>query len=141
MELSNLSTPTSLALLAAGIWGFWAFFTKLATRSTEPETVLLISYVTASVVGAAAVYLSASTTVPEPTGVAFSVAGGAAAGLGSVFYYTGLQRGNVGAVSTIVALYFVVATILGIVVLHEGLTVKKAAGIVFAVAAVALLAN
>jgi uncharacterized membrane protein len=131
----------TLGLMGATAWGFWALLTKLATRSLAPEVVLVVSYVTGAVVGL--VYLLA-TDVPLRVGgpgLGFALAAGVATGLGSVFYYAGLKLGRVSVVSTVTALYFVVAVLLGVLVLRESLDPGDVVGIVLAVAAVALLAR
>lgn len=129
----------TLAVLAAVSWGFWAFFTKLAVRTAEPATVLVISYLTAGAIGATFVLTQDAPLIPDGRGLLFALAAGATTGLGAVFYYTSLRSGGVGAVSTIVGLYFVVATILGIVFLHETPTAEVATGILFAVLAIYFL--
>ena len=78
----------------------------------------------------------------RPDGSAHPQAGVAlGAGLGSAAYYTALDVGNISIVSTVTALYFVVAVVLGVVVLRESLDPSDVAGMLLAVGAVALLAR
>lgn len=77
----------------------------------------------------------------SPRDFGYAVLAGLATGLGSAFYYTGLQYGNVGRVSTIVGLYFVVTVALGVLVLNELITLQKVVGVGFAVIAVSLLSS
>ena len=67
--------------------------------------------------------------------------GGVATGLGSVAYYTGLQSGSVSVVSTVTALYFVVAVLLGVFLLGEPFSATKALGVALAIGAVVLLSQ
>lgn len=131
-----------IALVAAVAWGVWALLTKLATRSLEPEAVLVVSYLVGSAVGLG--FLLATTegslvaAFADPVGLQFAVGAGVATGVGSVAYYIGLRTGALNVVSTVTALYFVVAAVLGIVVLGESLEYTDALAMAFAVGAVVL---
>jgi uncharacterized membrane protein len=134
-----------LALLAAVAWGVWALFTKLATRTLAPEAVLVVSYLVGSAIGLGFLVWTGEgaplDAFVDSPGLTYAVAGGVATGLGSVAYYTGLQSGSVSVVSTVTALYFVVAVLLGVVLLEESFTVTKALGVALAIGAVVLLAQ
>lgn len=143
-NMSGLDLPQSslaLGLLATVAWGFWAFFAKLATRSGHPATILLVTYVVASSVGAAFFLTGPGTVEMTNRDLLFAVAAGVSTGVGSVLYYLGLSNGDVGRISTIVALYFVVSVLLGVLVLDEALTTRKVAGIGFGIVAVFLLSS
>lgn len=135
----------TLALLAAVAWGVWALMTKFATRSLAPEAVLVVSYLVGSAVGV--VFLARTTdsallgAFVDTRGLQYAVAAGLASGLGTVAYYAALKTGTVTVVSTVTALYFVVATVLGVVFLSESFSTTTALGVAFAVGAVVLLAQ
>lgn len=139
LEAISFRSPITLALLATAAWGVWALFIKLATRTGRPEVVLLILYTVAIAVGIGFFLTNSGGVVISQRDFGFAVLAGLATGLGSAFYYTGLQYGSVGRVSTIVGLYFVVTVVLGVLVLNESLTLQKVAGIGFAAIAVVLL--
>lgn len=132
-------------LLALGSmvgWGVWSFMTKLATRTLAPDFVLVVSYGFGTLVAFGYVLLNGDVpTAPPPRGLAFALAAGLASGLGSAAYYTALDVGNISIVSTVTALYFVVAVVLGVIVLRESLDPSDVAGMLLAVGAVALLAR
>lgn len=73
--------------------------------------------------------------------MAFAGLAGVFAGAGAVGFYDGLSEGNSAVVTTVSALYFVVAALLGVVVLGESLGLRDVTGIGFAVLAIALLAT
>jgi uncharacterized membrane protein len=73
--------------------------------------------------------------------VAFAGLAGVFAGAGAVAFYAGLAEGNSAVVTTVSALYFVVAALLGVAVLGESLGLRDVAGVGFAVLAIALLAT
>ena len=60
-------------------------------------------------------------------------------GISYLAYVTAIAKGPLSVVMPIVALWFLVPTILGIIFLHEGVTVTKLAGIVMAGGAIFLL--
>ncbi|WP_136589533.1 EamA family transporter [Salinigranum halophilum] len=133
------------ALLAAGAWGAWALFTKLATRTLAPEAVLVVSYLVGSAIGLGFLLWTGEESLlgafADTPGLSYAVAGGVATGLGSVAYYTGLQSGSVSVVSTVTALYFVVAVLLGVFLLGEPFSATKALGVALAIGAVVLLSQ
>lgn len=141
IDVLTVRSPIALALLATCSWGLWAVFTKLATRSGRPLTVLLVSYLVAIALGAA-VFLATGPGVEISTrDLGYAVAGGGATGVGSLLYYAALDTGDTGRISTVVGLYFVVVVALGVVVLDEPITARKAVGVGFGMAAVLLLAS
>lgn len=140
-EHTMMRSPVLLAVVATVSWGFWAFFTKLATRSGQPESVLVISYALGSAVGLVYFALTPGSFEMTNRDFGFAVAAGLATGIGSMLYYSGLKYGTVGQVTTITGLYFFVSVTLSVLLLGEALTVRKIAGIGLAVAAIVLLSN
>lgn len=133
-------TDTSLLLAggAALAWGVWALFVRLAQETLLPETVVVVSYLTGGLVATGYLLWTPETASWSAVGAGYAVAAGLATGVGSLLYYTALRSADVGIVSTVTGLYFVVAAALGVVVLDEGVTVEKAVGILFAAAAVVM---
>ncbi|WP_418286618.1 EamA family transporter [Halorubrum sp. DTA46] len=131
----------TLALIGAIAWGFWALFADVATRSMAPEAAMVVSYTVA--IGVAGLYILYQGTPmlgSDPTAIGIAALAGVASGIGAVAYYAALQAGAAGIATTITAMYFVVAAVLGVVLLGDSLAVSDVAGIVAAVAAVALIA-
>ena len=131
------------ALIGMVLWGFWAFFVKLALRDTSTEPVLLLSYVVATVV----IGVYASIGLEESLGslnlgvLGYTLAGGATAGLGTISYYVAIENGSVSTTTTVTGLYFVVAAALGMFLLGETISARRILGILFAIAAVVLIAG
>jgi uncharacterized membrane protein len=88
-------------------------------------------------------YLAVSPVGVElpPRGVGFALLAGGASALGAVAFYAGLRSGRASIVTTVTALYFVVAAVLGVLVFGESVSGREVAGVGFAVAAVVLLAQ
>ncbi|MFC7215157.1 EamA family transporter [Saliphagus sp. GCM10025334] len=130
-----------LAVFAMCAWGLWTVLANEATRTIDPKLAMILSYAASVLIALGYVATQNEPLALERTGVTYALAAGVFAGVGAVAFYAGLSAGRVGVVATISALYFVVATIVGVVVLGESLTIQNAAGIGFAVLAVVLLAN
>lgn len=140
-EHELLGSPAMLAVAAAGGWGFWALFTKLATRSAEPEVVLVVSYLVASTLGIGYFLATPGGLDIATRDLGFAVAAGVATGVGSILYYTSLKHGDIGRVTTITGLYFVFSAILGVTLLREPVTARKVIGVVLGAVAIAILAR
>lgn len=132
-------TGLALALTAMVLWGVWTLFATLATRSLAPEAAMVVSYATGATLALGYVVRSRGVPSLPGRGVAFAGLAGVFAGAGAVAFYAGLAEGNSAVVTTVSALYFVVAALLGVAVLGESLGLRDVAGIGFAVLAIALL--
>ncbi|WP_254765712.1 EamA family transporter [Salinilacihabitans rarus] len=130
-----------LAVVAMLGWGVWTVLANEATRTIDPEIAMVLSYATGVAVALGYVAVRGEPVTLERTGVGLALAAGVFAGIGAVAFYAGLSYGRASVVTTVSALYFVVAAVLGVLVLGETLVLKDAAGIAFAVLAVLLLAN
>ena len=134
-------SPVLFAVVAMLAWGLWAALADVATRTIDPTVAMVLSYATSVGVALAYVALSGQEVSLEGSGVGWALAAGVFAGVGAVAFYAGLADGRTGVVTTISALYFVVAALVGVAVLGESLGLREVAGVGFAVLAVALLAG
>ena len=130
-----------LAVVAMFGWGLWTVLANEATQTIDPELAMILSYAASVVIALGYVAVQNEPVVLERTGVTYALGAGIFAGIGAVAFYSGLSAGRVGVVATISALYFVVAALIGILVLGESLSLQNAFGIAFAVLAVILLAQ
>jgi bacterial/archaeal transporter family protein len=131
----------TFAVLAMLGWGVWTVLANEATKTVAPELAMILSYATSVIVAAGYVVIVGEPITLERTGTAYALVAGVFAGIGAVAFYTGLSYGQTGIVTTVSALYFVVAALLGITILGESLGPTDVAGIGFAIIAVFLLAN
>jgi bacterial/archaeal transporter family protein len=131
----------TFAVLAMLGWGVWTVLANEATKTVAPELAMILSYATSVIVAAGYVVIVGEPITLERTGTAYALVAGVFAGIGAVAFYTGLSYGQTGIVTTVSALYFVVAALLGIIILGESLGPTDVAGIGFAIIAVFLLAN
>lgn len=131
----------SLAIFAMVSWGVWTVLANEATRSIEPEVAMILSYGASVVVALGYVAVQSDPITFERTGVGLALLAGVFAGIGAIAFYAGLSVGRAGIVTTVSALYFIVAALLGVVFLGESLSVTDTLGIGFAALAVALIAQ
>lgn len=122
-------------------WGLWAIFAKVATRSLLPETAMVISYGASVPIVLAYIAVQEKTVSLSADGVAFALLAGLFGAIGGVCFYAGLSHGRTAIVTTVGALYFLVAALLGVVFFGESIGLEEVAGIGFAVLAVVLFST
>jgi len=132
-------SAVTFALVTAVAWGVWSLLVKLATRTLEPAMAMVISYLAAVVVAAGYIVASGGVTPVTAAGTGYAVLGGVAASGGAVAFYIAVAQGQTAIVTPISGLYFVVAAVLGALVLGESLQLRQAAGILCAIVAIVLL--
>ncbi|WP_042663350.1 EamA family transporter, partial [Haloferax sp. ATB1] len=74
-----------------------------------------------------------------PRGGLLAGVAGLFTGIGLISMYIGFTHGSTTVVSTLGAMYFVVAAIIGMIILGDELTVTKLTGIAFAVVGIVLV--
>lgn len=134
-----VSSAVLLALVTMITWGLWAVFADLATRTLLPSTTTLVSYAAAVVVTSVYVGVTDKPISPTNSGVSFAVLAGVASAIGVITLYTALSRGNAAVVTTISALYFVVAAAIGVFFLGDSIALTDAVGLALAVVAILFL--
>jgi uncharacterized membrane protein len=120
-------------------WGFWITFGEVASNSLDPVTAAAISYVAAAVVTTAYALVSDASLAVTNRGLLFATMSGVAAAVGVVSTFVGVSVGSTAVVSTIGGMYFVTATVIGVVALGDSLSVTQLAGIALVVVALVLI--
>lgn len=115
------------AIVAVVLWGFWAFFGKLAlSRGMRPVDVFLAEAFAGFALAIVVVGIGSASSA-HPLALArqgwnaFGLLSGSAMVLGLFFYYVALDTGNVSIVSPLTATYPVIAVFLGSFLLREEL--------------------
>ncbi|MDX2152153.1 MAG: EamA family transporter [Bryobacteraceae bacterium] len=130
----------SLALLSTLFWGVWAFLVKIGAGNLSPELMQLLFVVGMLPLVAAAAARQGFRVETDRRGVVYGVLNGVLATLGMVAFYVAMERGKASVVGPVTAL-FPLFTVLGAVLfLRERLNWVQAAGMVLALAAIAVLA-
>ncbi|ELZ65703.1 EamA family transporter [Haloferax sp. Atlit-10N] len=139
MEFAEMDSAVLFGLITMVTWGIWIILGNAASESMDPRTAAAISYLVAALLAFGFIIVSdASLAVTARGGLLAGVAG-LFTGTGLISMYIGFTHGSTTVVSTLGAMYFVVAAVIGIVVLGENLTVTKVTGIAFAVLGIVLV--
>lgn len=135
-----MSWPAYSIIVMVG-WGFWGFFSTLASRSMGSYEAVVYSFLGSSVVVVAMVLRKG---FPSSVGTGGAIAAflvGVIATLSFVPYVIALSKGKAAIVVPLVALYPIVTIFLSFLFLHETLTVRQFFGVVLAMLAVVLLSR
>ena len=134
---------TALAFAGVGMvaWGFWAVFAKFAARALAPEVAMVISYLAGVTLAVAYLFSKGITPSLTTAGVGYAVAGGLFSGVGAISYYAALRHGTAAVATTVTALYFVVAGVIGVVFLGESISMRDVVAIALAVGSVVLFST
>lgn len=129
------------ALMSMLLYGLWAFLPKLSVRYLAPQSAILWEIVGAMLAGLVFLLLGVAKPAYHPKGVVFAAATGFSILLAGLFYLYAAQKGNIGPVATVSALYPVVAIALGYFLLGEPVSARQFAGVACALLAIWLLAG
>ena len=141
MEFAELDSAVLFGLTTMVTWGIWIILGNAASESIDPRTAAAISYLTAGLLALGFVVVSdASIAVTARGGLLAGVAG-LFTGIGLISMYMGFAQGSTTVVSTLGAMYFVVAAIISMGMLGDEITITRFVGIAFAVVGVVLVAR
>ncbi len=130
-----------LTLAAMLLWGFWGFFSKLTTnfiRDVDAAVYQAIGTLTVTLIAAFFVRFQPK---GNPNGILFAVLSGASAALATFFFFSAITRGRSVVVVSMTALYPLVTLALGVIFLHEAVTLKQSLGVGLALGAIVLLSS
>mgnify|MGYP000058939926 FL=1 len=130
-----------IAVVALVLYGAWAVTAGVATRSMTPVNAVFVSYVAGITVTGGYVLVGRQPVTGSRVDVAFAVASGVCLAAGTIGFYAALSRGNMAVVSAIVALYFVIPAVVGVLYFDAALSATNVAGLALAVVAVVLVAS
>jgi len=120
-------------------WGIWIIVGNAASESIDPRTAAAISYLVAGLLALGLAVGSDASLAVSPRGGVLAGVAGLFTGIGLVSMYLGFASGSTTVVSTLGAMYFVVAAVIGMVVLGDEVTITRVVGILFAIVAVVLV--
>ncbi|MFC6951474.1 DMT family transporter [Halorubellus litoreus] len=136
-----LSSSLAYGLLAMVTWGVWSVIAEMATDHVSPEVAMVVSYGTGAAIAFGYVLSRPASMEFSTRGIGIAAVAGVFAGVGAVAFYVGLDRGSTSVVTTVSALYFVVAAVIAVLFLNESASLRTVAGIATAGVAVWLLAG
>lgn len=128
-----------LALLSTVLWGIWAFLVKLGSGSITPEQMqlLFVAGMMPLVVAAAARLRWRVET--DRKGIVYGLLNGILATIGMVAFYIAMERGKASVVGPLTGVFPLFTVAGAAVFLRERLNTVQALGMVFALAAIAVL--
>jgi len=129
------------SISALFLWGLWGFLGKVASQNIPNKPLLLLGSL-----GFALTFPIIYLILPRefrfnPTNMNYyyAILSGIFGGIGVLFFYIGLDRGDASRVVAFTAMYPFVTFTLSFILLHETFTVYKMIGIISAIAASILL--
>lgn len=129
-----------LSMIAMACLGIHYFLVKLISAHVTGPTVLLVGNLLFSPILVAYIYFMDIPFIPEQRiYLAYSLLIGVLLAIGVLTLYIAIERGPLSAVMPIFGLNAVITAVLGVIVLHEMVSVERVLGIIFAMMAIVLL--
>ncbi|WP_218148950.1 EamA family transporter [Halogranum rubrum] len=141
MDFSEAGPGVFFGAITMVAWGIWLVLGDAASDSIDPRTAAAISYVVATTLTVVYVFLSDASLAVTPRGGLLAAVAGVFVSIGLISTYVGLSVGTATTVSTVSAMYFVVAALIGMTILGDDVTASKILGLVFAAVGVLLIAR
>ncbi|QLC34540.1 DMT family transporter [Halarchaeum sp. CBA1220] len=139
MDFSEFDSGIWFGLVTMLSWGVWIVLGNAASESIDPRTAAAISYLVAGLLALGFILGSDASLAVTARGGLLAGAAGLCTGIGLISMYLGFSQGSTTVVSTLGAMYFVVAAVIGMAVLGDDVTLTKFAGIAFAGLSIVLL--
>ncbi len=141
MTFPEIDSAVFFGLITMVTWGIWVVLGNAASELIDPRTAAAISYLVAGPLALGYILVSDASLVITAKGGLLAGMAGLFTGIGLISMYVGLSGGSTTVISTLGAMYFVVAAIIGMVLLGDEVTITRLAGIAFAVVGVVLVAQ
>lgn len=120
-------------------WGIWGFFQKIGISKIGAEICLLFNFSTVFLVVLSYLALFQRIHIPRSGSVIYPIVGGFSAAIGSIAFFTALEKTPVSIARPMAGLCVLITALLGLLFLGETLTVRQYIGIGVAIAAIILL--
>ena len=127
------------ALVALFSFGLWGFFSKIALTHIDSKSALVFQTVGVLLIGILTASLLNFKPATDIKGVGFGLLTGIAYGIGCLFYLIAADKGKIGTVVTMTALYPIVTLVLSYLLLEEAINLKQFFGIILALIAIFLM--
>ena len=129
------------ALLAAGLWGVWGFFGKMASRTLTSQGLFCVASVgcIAALLLCLAFCVRSGTVEWKSIDSFYGLLSGFVLIMGLLFFYRALATGEATRVVVITATYPLVTLLLAYFFLSETLTMQKVIGVVLAMSGIIFL--
>ena len=122
-------------------WGLWSFVPKLTVRYIDPRSAAVYEAIGALVVAIALLLAMQFRIQAHPTGIALAGLTGVLGLLGALSFLYAVDRGPVGLITMLSALYPVVTVVLAVIFLGESITPRQGVGMALALVSIVLIAG
>ncbi|WP_411813382.1 EamA family transporter [Chlorogloeopsis sp. ULAP02] len=123
------------------LFGFWGFFSKLATNYINPKSVLIYDIVGAIFVGLLFISVNNLEWRGDTRGIFYAVITGVTGTLATLFYLVAVSKGSSSIVLPLTSLYPAITVFLAFFILREPMTLRHSIGIILAIFAIILCAG
>src|SRR5919106_5734697 len=117
------------AAIAFVCWGIWAFLPKLTTSYLDPKSAILYEVAGGLLLGLMIFVIPGFRPALEARGIVLAMLTGMLGVAGALAYLFAVSRGPVTIISTVTALYPILAVLLAYLFLNEPISVKQGLGI------------
>lgn len=131
----------SLLLITIVGWGLWGFLQKVGVLRMGVESCLFLNYSTVFLVILSYLAFTHKFQVSISESAIYPIIGGVSTAIGSIAFFTLLERVPVSLVRPIAGLSVLITALLGLLLLGEALTIKQYVGVGLAIAAIILLSS
>jgi transporter family protein len=125
-------------LLSTLLYGLWGFFSKLATKYIDPNSVLVYQALGAMLVEFAFIASSGWKWQVNIQGILYGILVGITGIVATLFFFFALSKNSASVVLPLTSLYPLVTVILAFLILKEPITLKQSIGILLAIVALVL---
>jgi len=127
------------ALLAIFSWGMWGFVSKLVLDRASWASIIIYNLLGSSIILLAYMFFQGSPRLPVGTTALLAFLSGVLGAVGTTCFMLSLSGGRASLIVPLTAVYPVVTVALSVLFLGESVSPRHAAGIAFAIIAIALL--
>ena len=135
------SITIGLIFVAIIGWGFWGFFQKLGVSKIGAEACLLLTASMELLVVLSYLASIQKLHIPRSWSLTYPILAGTSVAIGTIAFITSLEKIPVTVARPMTGLSILVTVLLGLVFIHEMLTVKHYLGIGLAIASIFLLSS
>jgi bacterial/archaeal transporter family protein len=129
------------ALFSLFLFGFWGFFSKLATNYISPKSALIYDIIGVICVGLVFISVNHLEWRGDIRGILYAVLTGVAGTLATLFYLVAVSKGSSSIVLPLTSLYPAITVVLAFFILKEPMTLRHSIGIILAILAIILCAG
>ncbi len=131
------------AIACVFLYGLMQFFIKLSSTGNNPVAssmvFITVQFIAQIILGA--YFITKNDFTMDNNSIKFGILGGIAAAVATIIFFLALESGPLAKVAPISNMSLLVSVILGVIFLGEAVSIRVAAGVVFAIMSIFLLTN